>query len=123
MLPPEPQSPEAPVLVRLVVPLKVPPLRTSVGVVAVKLPLNTDEGPICRAPAAVREMFWAVAPLCVNWRRSSVPAVNPVAPAVIVRPDASVVVAVPLPPENWTPVPFVEFTTILLLNTVPVVFQ
>ena len=55
--PPEPLSPLAPVLVKLVVPLKVVPLRCSEGLDEVKLPLKVEEGPRMRSPVPVRVRF------------------------------------------------------------------
>ena len=108
-------------MVRFVVPLKVVPFRKKVGLTAVTFPPKAEEGPRVRFPVPVRVRLCGVAPVWVNCRRDRVPAEKPPAPMLMLLPPAKVLVAV-APPPNWTPAPFVDVTTILLLKIVPAEF-
>src|SRR5580658_9492180 len=103
MLFPEDASLDEPFLVELTVPLKVQPLKNSVGLTVVVFPPNAEEGPKVRFPAPVRVRLCAVGPDWVNCRSNKVPAVKPPAPTEIVYPDDKVAVALVLPLQNCTP--------------------
>ena len=105
-------------MVKLVVPLNVAPFMYNVGLDATTFPPKVDDGPNVKLPVPVNAKFCAVLPDCVNCFNNNVPAENPPAPTEIVLFAAKVAVAVLLPPQNCTPCPFVEVTTILSLNEV-----
>src|SRR6185437_10974549 len=119
VFPPLLQSPEAPVFVKLLVPLKLHPLRNSDGLEEVIFPSNEDEGPNVRMPVPESVKLWAVAPVCVNCLSRRVPAEKPPGAIATVKPAARAAVAVVLRLQNKTPWPFVLLTRILLLKVVP----
>src|ERR1700722_10798796 len=95
-LPPLLQSPEAPVLVKLVTPLNVAPLKLSAGLELLTAPRKVLEGPNTRAAVPLRAKFSDVASDWANWRSNNCPAETPPEPMEILSPVASVAVAVVL---------------------------
>ena len=117
VLPPLPASLTPPFLVAFTVPLKVQPLKYISGLTTVTLPPKTELFPKnnCVVVPVNAKLIGAV-PNCVNVPNLKYPALKPAVPTKTDLPEASVGVPVPLFQPKPIPPVFVELTMILSLN-------